>query len=125
MHLQVMQESRVCLAPIRFGAGLKGKLTDAMQAGTPSVTTTTGAEGMNGNMPWGGFIEDNPEAFANAAVKLYQEKNYGRNARQHGFEILNQRFASGKESSELLKKSKRIDRKFSQNIAGITLLAVC
>lgn len=43
---QVLQQSRVCLAPLPFGAGLKGKFIDAMQTGTPSVTTAIGAEGM-------------------------------------------------------------------------------
>ncbi len=113
--LQVMQESRVCLAPIRFGAGLKGKLTDAMQAGTPSVTTTTGAEGMNGDMPWGGFIENNPEAFANAAVKLYQEKKLWEEAGVKGFEILNQRFASGKEQSGFIKRIKELKEVLSEH----------
>ncbi len=43
---QVLQQARVCLAPLTFGAGLKGKFIDAMQTGTPSVTTAIGAEGM-------------------------------------------------------------------------------
>eukprot|EP01052_Picozoa_sp_SAG31_P081938 SAG31_NODE_41910_length_274_cov_0.577143_1_plen_47_part_01 len=38
----VMQRARVCLAPLRFGAGLKGKLLDAMLYGTPGVTTSIG-----------------------------------------------------------------------------------
>ena len=55
---EVFQSARVCLAPIRFGAGLKGKLLEAMHFGTPNVTTSVGAEGIQGNMPWGGFIEE-------------------------------------------------------------------
>ncbi|MGB6153364.1 MAG: glycosyltransferase [Pricia sp.] len=43
---QVLKKARVGLAPLRFGAGIKGKLIDAMQAGTPTVTTSIGAEGM-------------------------------------------------------------------------------
>ncbi|WP_067342778.1 glycosyltransferase family 4 protein, partial [Marinomonas spartinae] len=35
----VMQQARLCLAPLRFGAGIKGKLVEAMQMGTPSITT--------------------------------------------------------------------------------------
>jgi hypothetical protein len=38
--------ARVCLAPLRFGAGLKGKILDALAAGTPVVTTAIGAEGI-------------------------------------------------------------------------------
>jgi glycosyltransferase involved in cell wall biosynthesis len=41
---QAFTNYRVCLAPLRFGAGQKGKLLDAMHFGTPSVTTSIGAE---------------------------------------------------------------------------------
>lgn len=45
--LQVMTAARICLAPLRFGAGIKGKLADAMVAcGTPNITTPVGAEAM-------------------------------------------------------------------------------
>src|SRR5690625_7127154 len=43
---EVVQKAKVLLAPLRFGAGLKGKLLDAMRWGTPTVTTEIGAEGM-------------------------------------------------------------------------------
>lgn len=94
----VMKNARVCLAPIRFGAGIKGKLTDAMECGTPSITTTIGSEGMLIELPWNGEVIDtqemidNPQSFADAAVKLYQDKlNY--NKYQHnGFTILKQQY---------------------------------
>ena len=44
--LDVMQRYRVCLAPLRFGAGLKGKIVDSWAHGTPVCTTPIGAEGM-------------------------------------------------------------------------------
>jgi len=49
---EVMSSARVCLAPLRFGAGLKGKLVEAMCCGAPSVTTTVGAEGIQGDCVW-------------------------------------------------------------------------
>ena len=69
---EVMQNARVCLAPLRFGAGLKGKLIDAIQCGTPSVTTTIGAEGIDAAEKWPGFIADEREQFVTAAVNLYE-----------------------------------------------------
>lgn len=89
---QVMQKSRVCLAPIRFGAGLKGKLIDAMQNGTPIVTTTVGAEGIFGELQPNGFINDNPEAFVNACINLYQDETLWNGKQQNGFQIINKRF---------------------------------
>lgn len=73
----IMEQAKVCLAPLRFGAGIKGKLLDAMLAQTPSVTTSIGKEGMSlVDTPWPGAVEDDPERFVIEAVDLYlnQEK---------------------------------------------------
>ena len=89
---EVMSNARVCLAPLRFGAGLKGKLFDAMIYGTPSVTTTIGAEGMNGNLPFSGIASDDVETLANASVELYSNKSKWLETQQNGIEILHKRF---------------------------------
>lgn len=89
----VMRQARVCLAPLRFGAGLKGKLADAMLNGTPSVTSSIGAEGMNADLPWPGKICDSPEAFAEAAVELYNKESLWKKAQLSGLDILQQRFS--------------------------------
>src|SRR5690606_754950 len=60
---EVMKNTRICVAPLRFGAGQKGKLLVAMQNGTPSITTTIGAEGMYFNEPWGGHISTTDAEF--------------------------------------------------------------
>jgi len=86
---EIMQQARVCLAPIRFGAGIKGKFIDAMQNGLPSVTTTIGAEGMQHNQKWGGCIEDAPEVFAQQAVVLYNNQKKWETAQQNGFNLFN------------------------------------
>jgi len=68
-----MQSAKVCLAPLRFGAGIKGKLAEAMYCATPSVTTDIGAESMQTDLPWAGAIENKPQAIADSAVKLHQD----------------------------------------------------
>jgi glycosyltransferase involved in cell wall biosynthesis len=88
----VMAQARVCLAPLRFGAGIKGKLVDAMLCGTPSVTTSIGAESMHGNFPWPGVVEDDAQAFADAAVRLYGDEKGWLQSQQHCENILQQRF---------------------------------
>lgn len=90
---EVISKARVLLAPIRFGAGIKGKLLEAMQYGTPSVTTSVGAEAMKGELNWNGFINDSPEDFAEKAIELYQNKTTWLNAQQNGFEIIKNRFS--------------------------------
>ncbi|WP_373075614.1 glycosyltransferase family 4 protein, partial [Zeaxanthinibacter enoshimensis] len=69
-----MGEARVQLAPLQYGAGIKGKLLLSMQESTPSVTTRVGAEGMHNGLPWNGIIVDDPSEFINAAVKLYTDE---------------------------------------------------
>lgn len=88
----VVSQARVVLAPLRFGAGIKGKLLEAMQCGTPSVTTAIGAESMHGTLPWNGFVAEAPEDFATAAVRLYKEAAIWRQAQQNGFAIIENRY---------------------------------
>ena len=86
---EVMGQSRINLAPLRFGAGIKGKLIDAMQCGTPSITTSIGAEGIHGELPWNGWITDAAESFANAAVALYNHASDWRQSQENGVAIIN------------------------------------
>lgn len=88
----VMRTAKVCLAPLRFGAGLKGKLTDAMENGTPSVMSTIGAEGMFGKLEANGFVTDSPELFAKKAVALFLNETLWEEKQENGFKIINERF---------------------------------
>lgn len=76
---------RVCLAPLSFGAGLKGKIIDAMGFGTPVVTTGIGAEGISHSADYQdfpGIVADDDEAFIASAVALYQDQTLWLAARQ-------------------------------------------
>jgi hypothetical protein len=89
---EVVKNARVVLAPLRFGAGIKGKLIEAMQCGTPSITTAIGAESMCGNLPWNGFIVDDAQVFADKALELYQDKILWLKAQDKGFKIIEKRY---------------------------------
>lgn len=90
--LEVMSHARVCLAPLRFGAGIKGKLADAMRCGTPSVTTPIGAEAMHGDLAWCGAVNNTAQGLAEEAVKLYTEQSYWERMQRQGGVILQYRF---------------------------------
>lgn len=90
---KAIQNAKVMLAPLRFGAGIKGKLIEAMQYGTPSTTTAIGAEGMHLDSLWNGFIMDNPEDFADKAVQLYKDENLWNEAQKNGVMILEGKFS--------------------------------
>lgn len=65
-----IKESRVFIAPLRFGSGIKTKILEAMAMGVPVVTTSVGAEGMNAENYKDIIIEDDEEKFAQAVLKL-------------------------------------------------------
>jgi len=88
----VFENARILLAPIPFGAGLKGKLFDAMQYGLPSITTTIGAEGMHQNLDWNGFITQNEAEFIEKAVVLYKDEQSWNDSQKNGYAILNKVF---------------------------------
>jgi glycosyltransferase involved in cell wall biosynthesis len=100
--LQVMSAARICLAPLRFGAGIKGKIVDAMLCGTPTVTTPIGAEAMSGDMPWPGAIASDAAAIADAAVRLYQDQELWQHAQGAGWALLQARYQHKQHCASLI-----------------------
>lgn len=86
---EIVENAKVVLAPLRYGAGIKGKLSESMICGTPSVTTKIGAEGMHQNLPWNGFITNDFWDFSEKAVLLYSNKNSWKSAQKNGVDIIN------------------------------------
>ncbi|AZJ36798.1 glycosyltransferase [Tenacibaculum singaporense] len=123
--LEVVKDARVVLAPIRFGAGIKGKLTEAMECGTPSVTTSIGAEGMHADLPWNGFIEDDFEKFANKAIELYTYDILWKKSQQKGIEIINSIYDKEVLEISFMKRVKKIQENLdvhrTQNFLGSLL----
>ncbi|RZL30343.1 MAG: glycosyltransferase, partial [Pedobacter sp.] len=91
---ETIAKHKILFAPIQFGAGVKGKFIDAMQVGTPSITTSVGAEAMRGDLDWNGFIEDDLEISVKKAVELYENKTIWLLAQQNGVRIINERYSS-------------------------------
>lgn len=121
----VLKNSKVLLAPLQFGAGLKGKFIDAMQTATPSVTTSIGAEGMNRDLPWPGSICSKDEDFAATSVELYNDPAKWKNAQENGFKILKQNFSEEIHELRFQKKIKAVlenlDSHRNSNFTGMML----
>jgi len=72
---QILNSSRLLLCPLRFGAGIKGKIVDAWKYGCPVISTPIGAEGMtDGSQKWGGKVTSNANDFIQSAIQLYCNK---------------------------------------------------
>jgi len=123
---KVISEAKVMLAPILFGAGLKGKLLEAMQYGTPSVTTAVGAEGMRNGLPWNGLITNNLQEFEAHAIRLYTNKDFWLQAQAMGIEMVNTNFSKKKFTAKLISKITTIQSQLTQhrkeNFVGAMLL---
>ena len=113
--LTVMQEHRVCLAPIRFGAGIKGKLFDAMKMQTPSITTSIGSEGMHDQEPWPGVITDDFTDFVEAAVELYNSEQKWIDAQNNCATLLHARYNDQTLGVQLIEKITKTERNLVQH----------
>lgn len=106
--IEVVKKARVVLAPLRFGAGIKGKLTEAMVCGTPSITTEIGAEGMHRNLPWNGFVENDLLEFSEKAVQLYTNETLWNDCQKNGIEIINSIYNKEKIELPFINRIKKI-----------------
>jgi glycosyltransferase involved in cell wall biosynthesis len=80
----LLASCRIMVAPLRFGAGIKGKIGEAMAAGLPVVTTTIGAEGFGLTHLVNVLIADDALAFAHAAAELYSTKEFWESIAENG-----------------------------------------
>jgi glycosyltransferase involved in cell wall biosynthesis len=101
---EVIKNARVMLAPLRFGAGIKGKLLEAMQCGTPSVTSSIGAEAMAGDLEWNGFIMDDSNEFVASAIALYSDVSLWKKSQNKGYTILEKRYQKASFESEFINR---------------------
>lgn len=120
--IEVVKQARVSLAAVRFGAGLKGKVVEAMQCGTPVVTTPTGAEGIFDSPAQDFNIAPNAAAFAKAAIKLYSVKQEWEASQLRGFEILSKKFSRSRFATVFFKRLEALQdllpRHRQQNFIG-------
>ncbi|WP_067037073.1 glycosyltransferase [Allomuricauda sp. CP2A] len=118
----VLQNARLLLAPLQFGAGIKGKLLDAMRCGTPSITTSMGAEGMHNGLPWPGAVCDDWESFAHTAVEFYQNPTKWEEVQQNGVGLINNLYdkevLQPRLEQEIDAKKQHLQAHRSQNFIG-------
>ena len=119
---KVFNSAKVLLAPIPYGAGLKGKLLESIQFGLPNVTTKVGAEAMHGNLEWNGFITNSDEEFIKKAIELYSNEALWNTAQKNGIDIVNQRFEKSLFETDFISKVNNMISKLeihrNQNFLG-------
>ncbi|OMO21207.1 glycosyltransferase [Vibrio lentus] len=103
---EVMEQARVCVAPLRFGAGIKGKLLDAMKLQTPNVTSEIGSEGMlpQGDLQWPGAVADDIDEFVEQAVALYKDEEKWLKAQSQCHSILEAHYEQNQLGDTLIER---------------------
>ncbi|WP_013322246.1 glycosyltransferase [Gloeothece verrucosa] len=82
--------SRLFVAPLRFGAGMKGKIGHSMSYGLPTVTTKIGAEGMGLTDGYDVLIADEPQAFAQKVLQLYNNAELWHHLSENSLKTISQ-----------------------------------
>src|SRR4029078_5169134 len=84
---------RVSISPLRYGAGVKGKVNTAMSHGLPVVATTTSVEGMHVVNGEDALIADDAEDFAEAIARAYQDEALWHKLSSAGTETIRRYFS--------------------------------
>lgn len=115
--VQTLKKYRALLAPISFGAGIKGKLLDATKAGTPYITSSVGLEGIADNS-----VGVTLEAFAEKSINIYKDEKLWDQYQDTSVELFNHQFDRVIFENNFLDKVLEIqnnrDRHRAQNIVG-------
>ena len=104
---ETLGRAKVLLAPLRFGAGIKGKIIEGFKYGTPVITTPIGGEGIGVpgvfekgyddmddiKLNWGGRFDcSTPQAFASAAVDSFTNESLWTKQSKRGVELRSELF---------------------------------
>jgi O-antigen biosynthesis protein len=101
----LFDRARISVAPLRFGAGVKGKVNQSMSFGVPTVVTSIAAEGMYLTDGEHALVADDPASFADAVVRLWTSPELWRKISKSGRRNLIEHFsveASAKPIDDLL-----------------------
>ncbi len=86
-------QARLSVAPLRYGAGQKGKVVTSLGFGVPCVLTNIAAEGLGLGSEDGALLEDEPAAFAAAVVRLYHDADLWQRLSDGGLSLVQREFS--------------------------------
>lgn len=84
---------RLSIAPLRYGAGVKGKINSSMSFGVPVVATTLAVEGMHLEHDKNVLIANSPEDFAEQVVRAYQDESLWQTLSEQSLENVKECFS--------------------------------
>ncbi|NWL76803.1 hypothetical protein DM872_08080 [Pseudomonas taiwanensis] len=90
---EVLDRSLLSVVPLRYGAGIKGKIGTSLSYGLPCVSTTIGAEGMGLQDGDGVCVVDDPLEFAEAVVRLHGDHQLWESFSRGGLDYVQRTFS--------------------------------
>ena len=90
---QYFDNCRVSVAPLRFGAGVKGKVLTSMSHGVPVVASSIAAEGMYLTDGKDVLVADNPIDFCDAVVSLCEDESLWNDLSKNGANVVSEHFS--------------------------------
>lgn len=93
----LLDNMRLSVAPMRFGAGMKGKIITTLGKGLPTVMTDVAAEGMGVLDGENGLIANTPDEISEAVIKIYKDQRLWSLISKNGIQLSES--LCGKESS--------------------------
>ncbi|MBI3497419.1 MAG: glycosyltransferase [Proteobacteria bacterium] len=106
---QEFGNARLFVAPLRYGAGLKGKVLDAVAFGLPTVLTSIAAEGSGFEHELDTLIADTPVAFAEAVSRLYRDADLWARLREASLRRLGRSFSRQVQTKSLAELFIKLD----------------
>lgn len=105
-----LHRSHISIAPLRFGAGMKGKIGEAMAHGVPVVSTPVGVQGMGLTNGKNILVAESPQAFANAVIELLENPHLHADIRRNAVQTIEERYTSAQVEQSMLDAVERIFR---------------
>jgi O-antigen biosynthesis protein len=88
-----MNGGRIAIAPLRYGAGVKGKVNLSMAHGQPVVATSCAVEGMHLRDGEDVLVADDSQAFADAVVRLHEDETLWNTLARNGLDSVARNFS--------------------------------
>jgi glycosyltransferase involved in cell wall biosynthesis len=103
-----LDRCKATVAPLRYGAGLKGKIASSLEAGVPCIATPSAVEGTPIRAGEEILVAEEPKDFSSAVVRVYSDADLWAKLSRQGFEFAKQEYSyeSGKRKIRDLLASK-------------------
>ena len=94
--------SRLSVAPLRYGGGIKGKIITSLGYGVPVVATSVAAEGMGLQHEENILVADSPDAMADQILRLYDDDGLWQRLSSKGYEAFQDKFSLAAGADKIL-----------------------